>query len=1043
MGDIMCPIPFDQLMKWIMSEYRGNQSIFGIEESQFFRKTHQNTVNIFGEDADTALGPAAGPHTQLSQNIITAYLVGGRFLELKTVQKLDTLEIEKPCIDARDEGYNTEWSTELTLKQAISEYINAWFALHVLEYLFDLSSSGKRSFIFNMSFGYDLEGIQLPKMQEFVDGMIDASNHPVFQNCVKQLEVLASDPEFLKGTGLEGKDLTGLAAGIPPNIASSVTLSTMHGCPPDEIEAICKYALTDKKLNTYVKLNPTLLGYHGVREILDRTGFEYISLSREAFSHDLSYDRAVPMLKRLVQVAKDEGLQFGIKLSNTLGGNNTLGVLPGGEFYMSGRALFPLTINVAARISQDFNGEMPISYSGGATQLNVKDLYETGIMPVTLATDLLKPGGYLRMKEMAGIMEDIEPRDRIDVAKLSEMASDALGNILYKKSWRGTDRAAIDEELPLFDCYAAPCTLRCPIHQDVPEYIRLVSEERYDEALELIYAKNPLPHITGYICDHQCMFTCTRLDYEGSVRIRDIKLLATNKGWDSYMARYNANVAKNGVKVAVIGAGPAGLGTAYFLSLGGYEVTVLERATSAGGVATNVLPSFRLPAEAIQQDIDFIKRHGVEFKFGVPEEFSVSELQKQGYKYVFIGVGAQKTTEMKLTGDNKNIHKSLEFLRTFKEHPGSLKMGKSVAVVGGGNTAMDGARAATRIPGVEKVAIVYRRTKEQMPADMEEFDNALAEGVEFMPLLLPENFSSAGVLTCRKMELGEPDASGRRRPVATGETVDLQVDSLITAIGEKVDTDLLEKAGLKRGEDGWIEVNKDTLESSVPNVFIGGDAFRGPSTVVESLADARTASESIIRKEDPEWQGFDMKENLKDYNLSERQAAISAKRGKLIPDHPKKIDEALGQLEAQRCLECHIICNKCVSVCPNRANVAISMGNGNFKDPYQILHLDALCNECGNCGVFCPYNGKPYKDKMTLFVRQDDFENSENNGFIFTEGDTKGSLRLNKNLYDFTVDAQGSANVNASDVDAATLLTGVQQMIQAVRKDYGFYLITV
>lgn len=1042
MGDIMRPIPFNRLLKWIIVEYREQRSIFGIAASQFFRKHTDKTIEIWGEDCDTAIGPAAGPHTQLAQNIITAYLVGGRFLELKTVQKLDTLEIEKPCIDARDEGYNTEWSTELTLKQALEEYVKAWCILLVLESLFDFSVTGKRGFIFNMSIGYDLAGIKLPKMDEFINGLTDASAHPVFLDCIEELKRIGHDKDFLKGTNFEHKDLAEIPSRISPKIASSVSLSTMHGCPPEEIEAICTYLLTEKQINTYVKLNPTLLGYQRVRDILDNLGYNYIKLSEDSFTHDLQYSDAIGMLKRLIHNAQENNCRFGVKLSNTLGSKNTPGMLPGDEMYMSGRALFPLTINLAAMLSEEFDGQLPISYAGGASQLNVKDIFETGIRPITVATELLKPGGYVRMKEMAEILESAEmPKDgKIDVAKLKKLASDALGNELYQKVWRGTDKVAIDQKLPLFDCYAAPCTLRCPIHQDVPEYIRLICEKRYDEALELIYAKNPLPHITSYICDHQCMTKCTRLDYDGSVRIRDMKLLATNEGWGKYMNRYRQRRKKNGIKVAVIGAGPAGLAASYFLSLAGFEVTVFERAKAAGGVTTNVLPSFRLPAEAIQQDIDFIKDHGVEFRFGVPEQFSLADLKEQSFTYIFIGVGAQVSGQMKLSGDNEDVRHALDFLRKFKTIPDTIRLGKSVAVVGGGNTAMDSARAATRIPGVEKVAIVYRRTKDQMPADMEEFDNAIKDGVEFMPLLLPETFSKSGVLTCRKMKLGEPDKSGRRRPLPTDETLDLQVDSLITAIGEKVDVNLLKSGGLELSGDGWVAVNKETLETSVPNVFIGGDAYRGPSTVVESLADARTAAESIIRKAFPDWQGFDPKEALKTVDKAGKIPEIIAKKAKLIPEHPETIDEALGKLEASRCLECNVVCNKCVDVCPNRANVAIKTSNGQFKDAYQILHLDALCNECGNCGTFCPYNGNPYKDKLTLYALSEDFENSQNNGFIFTDSRSKGTLRLDGNLYAFELDSQGKVTIKAPDV-STEIIGNIQEMIQAVSQDYGYCII--
>ena len=1047
MGDIMRQLSFTRLMQWMIAEYRERSSIFGIPASQFFRKSGGAAVSMLAQKCDTALGPAAGPHTQLAQNIVTAYLSGGRFLELKTVQKLDTLEIEKPCIDARDEGYNTEWSSEYTLIQAHEEYVKAWFAVHVLEELFGFSSTGSHGFVFNMSIGYDLAGIKLPKMQTFIDGLTDASEHPFYLRCREELEALAADESFLKGSDLEDKDLAGVAARISPKISNSVALSTMHGCPPQEIEAICHYLLTEKKLNTFVKLNPTLLGYETVSNILKKLGYEYVELSEASFSHDLQAKDALDMLQRLLDTAEQERLEFGVKLTNTLGAKNTLDRLPGDEFYMSGRALFPLTIHVAAMLSEAFDGKLHISYSGGVSQLNVQELFELGIRPITVATDLLKPGGYLRMKEMAQLLESVEgpSNGRISATGLRQLASDVLENEIYRKDWRGTDRVTIKKALPLFDCYAAPCVSACPIHQDVPEYIRLIGEERYDEALELIYAKNALPHITGYICDHQCMFKCTRLDYEGSVRIRDMKLLTTEQGWDKYLARYQAERSSNGIKTAVLGAGAAGLSAAYFLRLAGFDVTVFEKEQAAGGVVQNVLPSFRLPAEAIEKDVEFIKAHGVEFHFGATESFSVADLQSQGFQYIFIGVGAELSGELQLDGDAAEICHALDFLREFKLAAEEITLGKSVAVIGGGNTAMDSARAALQIPGVEEVTIVYRRTEAEMPADREEYELALADGVKFLPLLSPEAFSKAeGLLVCRKMTLGEPDASGRRRPLPTDELTTLQINAVITAIGEKVNVELLQQSGLKLGADDWIEVHKETLETSVPGVYIGGDAFRGPSTVVESLADGKRAAESIAAKVIGDWPGFDEKSELKRFEREAQHADILRKKAQFLAGSADKHDPLMGPVEARRCLECSTICNKCVDVCPNRANLAISVGGELFKDAWQILHLDAFCNECGNCGTFCPYEGDPYKDKLTLFALPEDFENSRNDGFLLNDGanSTQGRLRLDGTLYEFTLDAASwkPAFESCEGIDPAPLKR-IEAVIQTVCRDYRYIIL--
>ncbi|GAI95363.1 unnamed protein product, partial [marine sediment metagenome] len=272
-------------------------------------------------------------------------------------------------------------------------------------------------------------------------------------------------------------------------------------------------------------------------------------------------------------------------------------------------------------------------------------IFETGIKPITIATELLKPGGYLRMAEIARKLEPIVEEKRqpevIDVEKLDRLAEDTLRENYYRKDWRGTKKVFIDRELPLIDCYIAPCVLSCPIRQDIPEYIRLAGDEQHDRALELIYLKNPLPNITGYICDHQCMYNCTRLDYEGTVGIREVKRITAEQGKTIYDTKSRVTTEQLDTKVAVIGAGPAGLSAAYFLAKAGFKVTVFEKQNSPGGVITHVLPNFRIPASAIEKDISIIKTLGVDFKFGVSEEFSINDLNSKGYKYIFIGIGAE------------------------------------------------------------------------------------------------------------------------------------------------------------------------------------------------------------------------------------------------------------------------------------------------------------------------------------------------------------------------------------------------------------------
>ena len=1023
MGDIMRPIPFEELLTRVFEEYQQQRSIFGIPEQQFYSPQKGKSLNVFGETCATPVGPAAGPHTQLAQNIITSWLAGGRFIELKTVQILDRLELEKPCIDAEDECFNTEWSTEFTLLKAWDEYLKAWFVLHLLEQLLHPTTSGAgKSFIFNMSVGYNLDGIKQPPMQQFIDNMMDASAHPKFAQYRATLQQWLADETLLArhGLTLHRERLQALPDRIPAKMVQGVTLSTMHGCPPHEIEAICRYMLEEKGLNTFVKLNPTLLGYQRVRDILDSCGFDYVGLKEESFDHDLKLDQALEMLQRLMTLAKEKSLGFGVKLTNTLGTINNKGALPGEEMYMSGRALFPLSINVAAVLSRAFDGKLPISYSGGASQMTIRDIFDTGIRPITMATDLLKPGGYLRL---SACMRELESSDawnmtQVDVARLNRLADDAITMAYTQKHWKPEERIEVAGGLPLTDCYVAPCVTACAIKQDIPEYIRLLGEQRYADALELIYQRNALPAITGHICDHQCQYNCTRLDYDSALNIRELKKVALEKGWEEYKRRWH-KPAGSGSRhpVAVIGAGPAGLAAGYFLARAGHPVTLFEREANAGGVVKNIIPQFRIPAELIQHDIDFVADHGVKFEYGCAPDLTVQRLKDQGFHYVLIATGTDKNSGVPLSGDNPNIWKSLPFLREYNQGT-TLTLGKEVVIVGAGNTAMDCARAALRVPGVENVTVVYRRSLHEMPAWREEYEEALHEGVQFRFLNNPERFDADGSLTLRVMTLGEPDEKGRRRPVETQETVTLHADSLITAIGEQQDTDALNGMGVPLDSHGWPEVNSGG-ETRLSNVFMIGDVQRGPSSIVAAINSARRATDTILYRE-----------NIRSHHAGKHwnnvsPAEIYQRKGDIsVAMVDKDNRDAFVAQEAARCLECNYVCSKCVDVCPNRANVSIPVPG--FQNRFQTLHLDAYCNECGNCAQFCPWQGKPYQDKVTLFSLPQDFDNSRNPGLLVAN--ERVHVRLNGQRWELTISSDGAfASVPPELDDMCRIISYVHQ----------------
>ena len=1036
----MRPIPFGELLTRIMGEFRNHDSIFSIDKAQFYKDDRKNTVNVFSQSCTTPMGPAAGPHTQLSQNIVASYLVGARFIELKTVQIMDHLEIAKPCIDARDEGYNVEWSTEYTLEKAYDEYLKAWIVLHMIESAMEGKVVEKPSFIFNMSCGYNLEGIKQEKMQIFIDSMIDAGKKPLFDEYINEAKALL-DEGILEGSDWEGREecVRKTLDKISRNICPSVTVSTMHGCPPKEIEAICSYLLTEKKLDTFVKLNPTLLGYDTVRKVLDDLGFNYVVLKRESFEHDLQLSDAKAMLHRLVELAGKEGRKFGVKLTNTLGNVNPQDVLPGDERYGSGRILLPLSTRVALILSEEFNGTLPISYSGGVSALSVKELFEIGIHPITLATDMLHPGGYAKMKQLCEICKEAPEawkKETIDVSRLRkfvETVSSPKG--IAGKEFRGTNSSKVGTPLSLFDCYVAPCVEACPIHQPIPEYVALAGEGRLAEALSLIYTSNALPNITGWICDHQCQNHCTRMDYEGPVQIREVKRIAAEKGFDEFKASmWEKPDEPADVKAAVIGAGPAGLAAAYFLALAGFDTSVFEKEKNAGGVVANIIPEFRIPLEAVEKDVQFIKDNGVKFNFGT--EKTIKELRDEGFEYIFVGVGATASNDPHVSGNGPR-ESAISFLLRSKNGE-KIDLGKNVVVVGGGNTAMDAARMAIRTQGVESVTVVYRRSQSEMPADREEYEMALSDGVKFLFLANPSDVTD-GIMNVKKMVLGEKDASGRRKPVESGETFSLDCSYMISAIGEKADQNVLDAIGV--GEEG--------------KVYIIGDTKTGPSTVVRCIASAQSAVDDAIDKvyEDILSQDDDEKECdcegectcssqeeeviEEDEDIDEIRseeddffASIREKKSSVLLSASKTSKDFL-KTEAKRCLECSYYCNKCTEVCPNRANVMLDMRDtGLFDDPFQILHLDAYCNECGNCAAFCPHDGGPYLKKFTLFSRLDDFENSTNSGF-YSEND-QVKIRLDGKIIDGEIDKDGKL--------VADVPEEVKAMVETVFVSYSYLL---
>lgn len=392
----LVPYPFGHLVRRMLSEFERESSIFNLPSRKFFRgdPAIDCTVIYAGHAAASPIGPAAGPHTQMAQNLVLSWLAGSRILELKTVQVKDDLSIPRPCIDMRTVGYNAEWSQELTIPESLEEYVKGAMLITLLRDGGIVPSlSGFESVLFDMSLGYDLAGIQSPRVQAFVHGLRNADG------LVDKFR--AEIPaEYARLRDLD----------YPSDLSDTVTLSTFHGCPPHEIERIVDYLMVECGLNAVIKFNPMLLGKTEVRGLLAERGYSYLTVPDAAFERDITWDAAIGMMERLEKRALEAGVTLGAKFNNTLVVENRTGFLPDSqrEVYLSGPPLHVLAVHLVAKFRARFGDRFPVSFSAGVDRVNLPDLAALGLKPITVCTDLLKTGGYGRMpayyRELAGRM---------------------------------------------------------------------------------------------------------------------------------------------------------------------------------------------------------------------------------------------------------------------------------------------------------------------------------------------------------------------------------------------------------------------------------------------------------------------------------------------------------------------------------------------------------------------------------------------------------------------------------------------------------------
>ena len=485
-----------------------------------------------------------------------------------------------------------------------------------------------------------------------------------------------------------------------------------------------------------------------------------------------------------------------------------------------------------------------------------------------------------------------------------------------------------DNQKQCHESGTAPCKTACPAHIAVQGYINLAAQGRYLDALKLIKQDNPFPAVCGRICNKRCEAECTRGDVDEAVAIDEVKRFIADHDLHEatrYVPKLLNQIGRPYTeKIAVIGAGPAGMSCAYYLANKGYPVTVFDRNPVPGGMLTLGIPSFRLEKDVLNAEIDILREMGVEFRCGVEvgKDITIEQLREQGYKGFYVAIGAQKSAKLRIPGEELDgVYGGVDFLRAVNLGH-ETHIGKRCAVIGGGNVAMDVCRSAVRL-GADETYVLYRRSEAELPADPEEVKEAMEEGVQFRFLTAPvEILGTDGKVTgirVERMALGEPDEKGRRKPVGTGKFETIEVTSVIGAIGQTVDWGTLDVGALTTTKKGTAEADALTYQTAQPDIFVGGDCYTGPKFAIDAIAAGKEAAISLHRYVHPGqtltagrdrrvYKALDKEHVLietADFDKDHRQMpGYNAAKAKTFSDARVTFTEEQVRRECARCLGC-------------------------------------------------------------------------------------------------------------------------------------------